>query len=225
MSCFSVSIRRGRRDRTSGFTRDFYDGLEDYIIPHPYNRAFIAHFSQRGIITRQFPRNMSERIRRTNGFRTGCAQSHAYFTTARDKAFNKGGNCFTRIYSRDTRGGGSYRFSFTDLSARVQLSSSSAAIIALPHALSTILPFTPEKWHFDPVIIIFVTSFSCLPICQNGGIHSRDSFSRDKCARTEYVNMYGPVYVRLGEFRESIWSLCKLGTRAKKWCCIQQRRE
>lgn len=110
MSRFSVSIKR---DRTSGFT----------LIPHPYNRAFIAQFSRSGIITRQFPRNMSERIRKTNGFRTGCARPRVYFYYGPETKRSTN----AEVISRDTHGGVIflliYRFSFTDLSAGVQLSS------------------------------------------------------------------------------------------------------
>lgn len=73
-----------------------------------YNRAFIAQFSRKGIIIRQFPRNMSERGLGKQTVSEPVARDHMYiFTTARDKTFDKRGSCFAWIlYSRDTRRGG-----------------------------------------------------------------------------------------------------------------------
>lgn len=107
MSRFFVRIKLGRHDCTSDKCDEarFVRRNRGLRYPRPCNRAFIARFSRyrvQSVINRRFPRNVSERIKRTNGFRTGCAR---LLYTAGDKAkFDTRGSRFTRTYSRDTRG-------------------------------------------------------------------------------------------------------------------------
>lgn len=184
MSRFSVSIRRDRRDRISDYTRDFYEGLKDYVIPHPYNREFIAQFSRRGIIIRQFPRNMNERIRKTNGFRTGCARPSCIFLLRLETKRPTIAEVVSREYTRATLAQSGYQFSFTAPFARVQLSSFfRSPQLPRSHRLYRRSRHSPLR---NGVLIrrlvagnnnLRHTSFVSINLSKRRGIHSRNSFS------------------------------------------------
>lgn len=155
--------------------------IEDYVI-----RAFLSRGSHGGILlTAGFCGNVSERIKKTNGFRTDCARLlYAAIETKPSSTHEEVVSRVLYVYSRDTRGA-EEAISITD-------------VILLP-AIITALSRTHYRRSRHmclrngvsirralPVIMILVTSSSCLPVCQT--IRKLVTASHTH-VRTEYVNM------------------------------------